>query len=52
MDNLNMHKSIATRSRSMAKRDLHKAVRRLRRRVPLSHVDGWFRHVRGIAQVD
>jgi len=85
MDNLNMHKSLATRRLIEAagavpiylptyspelnpiellwahlKRDLRKlaldaeaplrrAVRRLRRRVPLSHIDGWFRRALSIA---
>ena len=85
MDNLNMHKSLATRRLIEAahavpvylptyspelnpiellwahlKRDLRKlaldqeaplrkAVQRLRRRVPLSHVDGWFRRALGLA---
>lgn len=85
MDNLNMHKSLATRKLIEAahavpvylptyspelnpiellwahlKRDLRKlaldqeaplrkAVQRLRRRVPLSHIDGWFRRALGLA---
>jgi transposase len=85
MDNLNMHKSLATRRLIEAaravplylptyspelnpiellwahlKRQLRKlahdsaeplrtAVRRLRRRVPLSHIDGWFRRALGFA---
>lgn len=85
MDNLNMHKSLATRRLiesagatpiylptyspelnpiellwAHLKRDLRKlaldgeeplrrAVRRLRRHVPLSHVDGWFRRALGFA---
>lgn len=88
MDNLNMHKSLATRRLieqagaipvylptyspelnpiellwAHLKRQLRKlaldtedavrrAVRRLRRRVPLSHIDGWFRRVLGIAQIN
>lgn len=88
MDNLNMHKSMATRRLIEAagavpvylptyspelnpiellwahlKRELRRlaldtegalrrAVRRLRRLVPLSHIEGWFRRVLGIAQIN